>query len=387
MNRLMSFIIFIVIVSAVYFGLHYFVYKCLARSLVQADNARKIIKWFFWFSGSSFFIGLMLSRGLKIHILLFYSYTWLGVIAAAFFVFFLQWPAAKIFPAHSRLFAVIALCVTGIVSFYSLVNGLRMPEVKRIAIPMKKLPPQLSGFSIVQISDLHLEAYSSPKRLAYIVDTVNALKPDLIVITGDLIDGGDPGDAVFCHQLKRLASTHGVLAITGNHEFYAGIENFFQLASCANIKILRNESVVIAGNLQIIGLDDDTGKQFGSGGPDLDTPLKTCDTTQPVILLYHRPAGFDKAVEKGVDLQLSGHTHAGQIPPMDLLVWLYYKYPYGLYKRDGSFIYTTSGTGYWGPSMRFSSRCEIVRFRLISDGPERGALFEKTAPLTPHKSF
>lgn len=374
MNRLMSFIIFIVIASVVYFGLHYFVYRCLTRSLVQAHNWQTIIKWFFWLSGLSFFISIMLSRGLKIHILVFYSYTWLGVIAVAFFIFLLQWLAAKIFPTQGKLFAVIALCVIAVISLYSLINGLQMPKVKHIAIPMKKLPRQLSGFSIVQLSDIHLDAHTSKKRTAYIVDTVNALKPDLIVITGDLIDGGDSKDSVFCEQLKRLKSTHGVLAITGNHEFYAGIDHFVELAECSNIKILRNQSVVIADTLQIIGLDDDQARQFGSKGPDLDALLKTCDTTKPVILLYHRPVGFDEAVKKGVDLQLSGHTHAGQIPPMDLLVWFFYKYPYGLYKKNDSFIYTSAGTGYWGPSMRFSSRNEIVYFTLTTEPPGAVAL-------------
>ena len=337
MSRLMSFILFIVIVSVVYFGLHYFVYKCLTRSLVQAANLQKILKWFFWISGLSFFAGIFLSRVLNFHILIFYSYTWMGIIAIAFFTFVLQWLVSKIFPAHSKTLAVVALCVIGIISLISLINGLQLPKVNRFTIPMEKLPRQLSGFSIVQLSDVHLEAYTSDKRLAYIVDTTNALKPDLIVITGDLIDIRDAEDNKrLCEQLKRLKATHGVLAITGNHEFYSGLENFAQLAKCSGFKILRNESLTIADTLQFIGLDDDTAGQFNGNGPDLDPLIKACDTTKPVILLYHRPMGFDKAVQKGVDLQLSGHTHAGQIPPMDLLVWLYYKYPFGLHKKNGS---------------------------------------------------
>jgi len=365
MNRLMSFILFIVIVSVVYFGLHYFVYKCLTRSLVQAPNPQKILKWFFWISGLSFFVSIFLSRGLNVHFLVFYAYTWMGIIAIAFFTFFLQWLASKIFPAHTKGPAVAALCIIGIISIISLINGLQLPKVNRITIPLKKLPRQLSGFSIVQLSDIHLESYTSKKRIAHIVDTTNALKPDLIVITGDLIDVRDDRDnGALCEQLKGLKATHGVLAITGNHEFYSGIENFADLAKCAGFKVLRNESLTIADTLQFIGLDDDTASQFGSNGPDLDPLIKTCDTTKPVILLYHRPLGFDEAVKKGVDLQLSGHTHAGQIPPMDLLVWLFYKYPFGLHKQKNSYIYTSFGTGCWGPSMRFLSKSEIVHIIL-----------------------
>ena len=368
MNRLMSFILFMVIASAVYFGLHFFVYKCLTRSLVQAHNWQKIIKWVFWLSGLGFFLSIFLSRLLRIHIFVFYSYTWMGVIAIAFFTFFIQYTVSKIFPAHSRVLAIIALCLIGIISLISLINGLQPPRVKRLTIPMKELPQELSGFSIVQLSDIHLESYTSKNRIAYLIDTVNRLKPDLIVITGDLTDVRDSRDnGSFCEQFKRLKSTHGVLAITGNHEFYSGIDNFYDLAKCANIKVLRNESVTISGSLQIIGLDDDTAKQFGGKGPDLDSTIKTCDPAKPVILLYHRPVRFDNAVQKGVDLQLSGHTHAGQIPPMDLLVWLIYKYPFGLHKNNDSFIYTTTGTGHWGPPMRFLSRSEIVHFTLLKD--------------------
>jgi predicted MPP superfamily phosphohydrolase len=261
----------------------------------------------------------------------------------------------------------IALGIIGFISLYSLVNGLRKPVVRNITVPIKKLPKELSGFSIVQLSDLHMEVYKSRSQVPYIVDTVNALKPDLIVITGDLIEGDICDNPEFCEHLKRLKATHGVVAVTGNHEFYSGIKNFLKLANKSNIRVLRNDCFTIADSLQIIGLDDDDARRFGSKGPDLDTAINGCNLSKPIILLYHRPVNFDQAIQKGVDLQLSGHTHAGQIPPMDLLVCLYYKYPIGLFKKNGSTIYTTSGTGYWGPPMRFLSRNEIVKITLVSN--------------------
>ena len=365
MNRLLSFIIFIAIVFAIYFGIHFVVYKCLTRSLVQVSHWQRILKWFFWISGLSFPAAMFLSRSLKIHLLNFYAFTWLGAIAIAFFIFLVQFALSKIFPAHTRVLAIIALGVIGIISLVSLINGLQPPKVKRLTIPIKDLPRELSGFSIVQLSDLHLESYKSKKRIAYIVETVNKLKPDLVVITGDLIDGNVCEETEFCEQLKRLDASHGVLAITGNHEFYAGIDVFLDLAKRSNIKVLRNESVTLAGDLQVLGLDDTESRRFGSDGPALDALIKKCDPRKPVILLFHRPQLFDEAVQKGVDLQLSGHTHAGQIPPMDLLVWLYYKYPFGLHEKNGAFIYTTTGTGIWGPDMRFLSKNEIVHLTLV----------------------
>lgn len=368
MNRTLMFIIFVTIVTAVYFGLHFFVYKCLTRSLVQAPNWQKILKWFLWLSGASFFIAMILNRALKIHIsvLNFYSFTWLGVIAIAFFIFLIQFVLSKIFPSQNKLLAIIALGVISIISIISLINGLQPPRIKRITIPMKELPKELSGFSIVQLSDLHLESYKSQNRIAYIIDKVNELKPNLVVITGDLIDGNVCEEEVFCQHLNRLKTSHGVLATTGNHEFYAGLDAFMELANRSNIKVLRNESITIADTLQIIGLDDDTASQFGSNAPDLDALIKACDQNKPIILLYHRPVLFDEVVPKGVDLQLSGHTHAGQIPPMDLIVWLYYKYPSGLFEKDGAYIYTSSGTGVWGPEMRFLSKNEIVYIKLTT---------------------
>ena len=366
MNRLLMFIIFITIVSAIYFGLHFVLYKFLTRSLVQTANGQKILKWFLWASGASFFVAMIFNRTLEIHIsvLNFYAFTWLGVIAIAVFTFLIQFGLSKIFPSQNKLLAIIALGVIGIISTISLINGLQYPRVKRITIPMKELPKELSGFSIVQLSDVHLESYKSKKRISYIVDKVNELKPDLVVITGDLIDGNVCQEEIFCQELRRLNASHGVLAITGNHEFYSGMDVFLDLAKRSNIKVLRNEAITIANTLQIIGLDDNTATQFGEKGPDPEALLQACDRDKPIIVLYHRPELFDEMVPKGVDLQLSGHTHAGQIPPMDLIVWLYYKYPSGLFEKDGAFIYTSSGTGIWGPDMRFLSRNEIVHFTL-----------------------
>lgn len=366
MNRVVMFIIFITIASLIYFGLHLFVYKFIAKSLELPGNTRKILKLFFWVSGLSFFISVLLSRGFKIYFLNLYGNIWLGIIAIAFFVLFLTWVVVKFVPSQTRLLTIIALGIIGFISLYSLVNGLQKPVVKEITIPIKKLPGELSGFSIVQLSDLHMEVYKSKSQVPYIVDTVNALKPDLIVITGDLIEGDICDNPEFCEHLKRLKATHGVMAVTGNHEFYSGIQNFLKLAKKTNIRVLRNEHVTIVDSVQIVGLDDDDSRRFDSRGPDLDTAINGCDRSKPIILLYHRPTNFDRAVQKGVDLQLSGHTHAGQIPPMDLLVYFYYKYPFGLYKKNGSTIYTTAGTGYWGPPMRFLSRSEIVKISLVS---------------------
>ncbi|MCP4149108.1 MAG: metallophosphoesterase [bacterium] len=369
MNRIVSLFIFLTIATLVYTHLHLFVFKYLKTAFTFAPHAIKILKILFWFSGLSLLFSTLLTRLLKIHFLSHYAYIWMGIIAISYFVFLVAWVITKFLPSYSKGIAVFALCIAGVIIIFSLVNGLQRPVVKNISIPMKELPKELTGFSIVQISDLHLEAYKSPKIIDYIVGKVNELEPDLIVFTGDMMDGKVWESPGICERLKSLKATHGVVAVTGNHEFFSGYGNFAKLAAQSNIKVLRNESITIAGAIQIIGLEDFEGRRFASSGPDLEKAIKGLDHSKPMIVLNHRPAYFSKAVEKGVDLQLSGHTHAGQIPPMDLMVWFYYKYPSGLYEIDGSYIYTSPGTGYWGPPMRFLSRNEIVKITLESTSP------------------
>lgn len=364
MTRIASFIFFITVASLIYFSIHLFVYKVIAVNLAIPVTALKALKIFFWFSGLSFFIGMFLSRLFKIHWLIQYSYLWMGIITISFFVLLLAFVVGKLMPVQAKLSTIIGLSITGIIVLMSLYNALRYPIVKELTVPIKKLPAQWRGFSIVQLSDLHLESYKSIKSIDYIVDKVDQLKPDLILITGDLIDGNICEETIFCQYLDRLNAPYGILAVTGNHEYYAGLDIFLRLAERTHIKVLRNENHMIADFLQLVGIDDDEARRYGGKGPDLETALNGCDMSKPVILLYHRPTKFDKAISQGIDLQLSGHTHGGQIPPIDLLVWVFYKYPIGLFKKTESFIYTTYGTGYWGPPMRFLSRNEIVKITL-----------------------
>jgi len=227
----------------------------------------------------------------------------------------------------------------------------------------------MSGFAIIQLSDLHLQKWRSEKWLRHVVEETNRQDPDLVLITGDLIEEHMDRCQKFIPILRRVESKQGVFAITGNHEFYSGIQNFLAFSQKAGIRVLRNEKVTMGDNLIIIGMDDITGRMFSSPRPDLETLLEDCNPNQPIILLTHRPEGFKEAADMGVDLHLSGHTHAGQIPPMDLIVLLTYRYPFGLYRYGSAFIYTTCGTGIWGPPMRFLSRSEIVKIVLVSKGP------------------
>jgi uncharacterized protein len=359
------FVVFIVIALSVYAGMHWFVYQRIAAGLGLAPAARLALKIFMLAGAASFILAEFLGRQKPLYLMRFAGSVWLGIMAIALAFFLLESAASLLFPGSRRALVVAALAVIAVVSGFSLFNTQRDPQVREIRVPVRSLPAQLDGFTIVQLSDLHLGNLTSFKRLRWIVDRVNRLRPDIICVTGDVLDGDICRGEDYCRLLLELKARHGVVAVTGNHEFYAGLDLFTELARKSNWRVLRNQSLNIDNQLEIIGLDDDAGKSFKFSGPDLAAALRSASAGVPKILLYHRPEGFAKAAWQGIDLQLSGHTHAGQIPPMDFLVWLIYKYPSGLYRLGQSHIYTSAGTGTWGPPMRFLSRSEIVKLTLV----------------------
>ncbi len=339
--------------------------------------------------------GLKLSRAWRIFLIVFFAFTVIlfilcskpavqmavpvityaggyimGTLLIALTVFFFEIIVSFAFPAGRKHWVVVALGLVFILSVVSLVKGLQVPVVKEIRVPVKNLPQHLSGFTIVQLSDLHLEDVIPVSRLEWIVDKTNSLKPDLVVITGDLMGSLNDGIEKYSAVLSRLKAVNGVLAVTGNHEIGNGGRTFEKLIANTGIRVLRNEYITLDNGIQVAGVEDPHGLKKGKGktGPDLNAALKGVDPSRPVILLSHRPGIFDDAQKFGIDLQLSAHTHAGQIPPLDFLSYIYYKYPYGLYKKQEAYLYTSSGSGTWGYlPMRLFSRNEIVKIILQSE--------------------
>jgi predicted MPP superfamily phosphohydrolase len=359
------FVVFIVIVLSVYMAMHGFVFWRIASGLSLSPNQRLFLKLLLLVGALTFIAGEFISRLTPVYPLLYVGSIWLGVIAIALAVFLTETIISLLFSRQRRLLVLAALAAVLLISAFSAINVALGPVLRQVRIPLRNLAPELEGFTIVQLSDLHLGNLTSARQLRRIVDRVNALKPDLICVTGDALDGDICRDEKYCEILGGLRARHGVVAVTGNHEFYAGIEKFLQLAERSNWRVLRNQSWIIDGKLAVIGLEEDSAERFKLPGPDLQAALRDVPVALPKVLLYHRPAKFAEAVRQGIDLQLSGHTHAGQIPPMDLLVWLIYKYPAGLYRLGQSAIYTCPGTGTWGPPMRFLSRSEIVELVLV----------------------
>lgn len=246
----------------------------------------------------------------------------------------------------------------------------RDPQVYQIDVPIAGLPAEVEGLRIAQISDLHI---SSTIRRAYVervVALVNREEPDLVAITGDLMDGSVAMLREDAAPLAALRSRHGTFFCTGNHEYYSGVEEWMTELQRLGIRPLRNARVTLGegrGAIELAGVDDYQAGRFGNGlGPDLSKALQGRDVKRPLVLLAHQPKAIHEAAAAGVDLVLSGHTHGGQIWPFGYLVALTQPYLAGLHRHQGgSWIYVSRGTGYWGPPMRLGAPHEITVLRLV----------------------
>jgi uncharacterized protein len=263
----------------------------------------------------------------------------------------------------ARLAAVVVAVALAVVA---LVQGLRAPVVEQHSVSVKGLRTELSGLRVVQLSDVHLGPFLRSQWLEQRLAQVDALKPDLVVVTGDLVDQDAALSESLVPWLRRLHARYGVWGVTGNHEFYAGLDASLAIFEAAGIRVLRDRAVEAAPGLVVAGVDDLTARrQFGS----LDHPLERALTDRPAgttIFLCHSPWQVERAAELGASLMLSGHTHDGQIWPFTYLVRLVYPYVAGRYAVNGMTLIVSRGTGFWGPPMRLFRRAEITLIELHS---------------------
>ena len=250
--------------------------------------------------------------------------------------------------------------------------GLRRLVVRDVDVKLKGLPRGLDGFTVVQITDLHLGTTRGRAFMQEVVDRVNALRPDVVAVTGDLVDGSVSDLRSDVAPLGQLRSVHGTFFVTGNHEYYSGADAWIAELRRIGVRVLRNERVELRRGgdaLDLAGVDDhEAGRLLPHHGEDVDRALRGRDPVRPVVLLAHQPRAIFEAARLGAGLVLSGHTHGGQIWPMHHLARLQQPYVWGLHRHPGSDtqIYVSAGTGFWGPPMRLGSTAEITRVRLRS---------------------
>jgi predicted MPP superfamily phosphohydrolase len=275
--------------------------------------------------------------------------------------------------ALSRLLAgAVSTAVLGL-GGWSLREGLRSVAVQRVVVSLPKLPPALSGYTIVQLTDVHVGPTIGRAFVEEIVRKANAASPDLIVITGDLVDGSVAQLGALTEPLRGLRAPDGVFFVTGNHEYYSGADEWVAELERLGIRVLRNARVGLrdadGGGLDLAGVDDWTAASIlPHHGHDLPKALAGRDEARALVLLAHQPKSVVEAAERGVDLVLSGHTHGGQLFPFNYLVKLQQPFVAGLHRHEGTHIYVSRGTGYWGPPMRLGAPAEITRIELESEG-------------------
>jgi predicted MPP superfamily phosphohydrolase len=296
----------------------------------------------------------------------------LGAAALGWF-----WPLLQ---APPGLRTASALAVPGLallVTAWGYVNARRTATVVRVDVPITDLPEALHGFTVAQISDIHVGPTIRNQYLRSIVERVNSLGADLVAITGDLVDGSVHELGAHVAPLVDLVSTHGTFFVTGNHEYYSGVDGWMAALRGLGILVLVNEHVVIhhrgvapdcrGAAVVVAGVTDFNAHHFDQShrsDPHLalaDAPLHAAFR----LLLAHQPRSAAAAAQAGFDLQLSGHTHGGQFWPWNHFVPLQQPFTAGLHKLQALWVYTSRGTGYWGPPKRFGAPSEITHLRLV----------------------
>jgi hypothetical protein len=271
--------------------------------------------------------------------------------------------------AEARAAAVVVAVL--LAGGFGLRSGLAPPHHKRVDIELANWPAALNGFRIAQISDIHIGPILGRRFARHIVDRVNALDVDLVAVTGDLVDGPVEKLAEEVAPFRDLKSQHGVYFVTGNHDHYSGVVEWVEKAGDLGMHVLRNDRTEIraaGGVFDLVGVDDYRGNMtVDDGREDLPKALAGRDAARPAVLLAHDPSTFRRARVSGIDLQLSGHTHGGQIWPFGYLVRLAIRHVAGLYRENGSTLYVSRGTGFWGPPMRLFAPAEITE--LVIRGP------------------
>ncbi|MEP6885535.1 MAG: metallophosphoesterase [Gammaproteobacteria bacterium] len=311
-------------------------------------------------------------------------FAWIGLLAMGFFsslFVFTLLRDAILLGAHMFLSARQAaswatptarwtLWFTAVVTLAGLVIARRRPRVVHVDIPVADLPSALHGFSIAQISDVHVGPTIKRGFVEGIVARVNDLKADLIAVTGDLVDGTVQQLSVHTSPLSGLRARHGAFFVTGNHEYYSGERSWTAEIRRLGLRVLKNEHVVLrhdGASLVLAGVTDLSAHHFDAGqhsdpvaalrGAPADAGAK--------ILLAHQPNSANAAAGAGFDVQLSGHTHGGQFWPWNLFIGYFQPFTGGLYRLKDLWVYVSRGTGYWGPPNRFGVPSEITRIRLI----------------------
>jgi uncharacterized protein len=369
--------LFLLIYFSIYGGIHLYAFLKLKRGFSLGPPAYLILAIFMILMVVSPIVVRIserygyeaLARGLA-----YIGFTWMGLIfifiSASFFfdiyrlLHFLarmltQRPLAD-FTLSLRNFCTIAILLSCAVVIYGYFEALHI-RTEHVTVKTSKIPEKIGRFRVVQISDVHLGLIVGRSRLKRILRQVKDSRPDILVSTGDLVDGQMDDLEALTDMFQNIPAKYGKFAITGNHEFYAGLDRALAFTEKAGFTMLRGEGITVSNLLNVAGVDDPARKRYG---PDRAASEKALLEKMPrekfTLFLKHQPVINSESLGM-FDLQLSGHTHKGQIFPFNLVTKLYYRMHTGLTKVNGNaLLYVSRGSGTWGPPVRFLSSPEVT---------------------------
>lgn len=379
--RAIQFLIFFSIVIAVYGLLSFYIFSKGLQVFPSGTIERTWYKSIFLFLSLSYIVARFLER-------IWLStvsdiFTWIGSFwLAAFFYFLLIVIAIDLVRLVNYIFPFIpeslktlefkkilfwsSVGVVSILLLSGFINAL-IPRIKTLDLTVDKKVEGLQEMSIAFASDIHLGTLIGPRRTNKIIRRINELNPDLILLGGDIVDE-DLGPVIrnnLGDSLKKLSAPYGVYGITGNHEYIGGAEPAVKYLEDHGIKMIRDTSLKILDKFYIIGREDRDRRNFaGANRKNINDLMKGIDHSLPIIMLDHQPFELDQKEEFGIDLTISGHTHHGQLWPLNYITKAIYEVSWGYKKKGDTHVYVSSGVGGWGPPVRIGNRPEIVLIHL-----------------------
>ena len=365
---------------------HVYLYRRVFRDPEVPDQVAKLGRALLWFMGIGTLIGTPAVRYFDVPGKPYIGFIWLfwaglvalcvsilavGDLMRAIYSRFLGGDeldsGRRRFFARGLAGAATAAAATTATSGVAL--ALSDPKLESIRVPIDGLPEALDGFRIVQLSDTHFGPTLRHEFADHLVERVNALRPDLVALTGDLVDGSVSDLGPIVRKLASIDARHGIFFVTGNHEYYSGAGPWVDALDSWGIRVLRNECAVVkhdGAELDILGVDDWRASRFMKDhGYDFERANQGRDRTRPSVLLSHQPKAIHDAAKGEIDLVLCGHTHGGQIWPGKYIVKLVQPYVRGLHRHsERTWIYVHCGTGFWGPPIRVGVPAEVALIEL-----------------------
>ncbi len=380
-----QFLIFFSIVLLIYGLVNYYIFIRGLQALPHGISFRNWYPWIFLFLSASYVIGRFTERVWISPVSSFFTFVgsfWLAMMVyfllavlvidlARLVLYFLPQPAilTNHYTEFKKYLFLVVLGITGIVVLAGHINALN-PRVKRLDIHIDKKAGTLKSLHIAAASDIHMGTLVGPRRTAKLVRMLNGCNADLILLAGDIVDE-DLAPVIrydLGRSLLKLKAPLGIYAITGNHEYIGGAKAAVEYLENHGIKMLRDTSIKIDESFYLAGRNDRDSKRFsGNERKGLEKVLEGVDFSLPVILMDHQPFNLQQVMDAGVDFQLSGHTHNGQLWPFNYITRAMYEVSWGYLNKGNTHFYVSSGYGGWGPPVRTGNRPEIVDIYISFD--------------------